>query len=273
VAKAAAVLGKTEQAETYGRLSAQVKAAIQDEYFTASGRLAVPTQTGYVLALYMDLVPELHRERVHHDLITKLKKHKVHLRTGFVGTPYLCRVLSNIGANDLAYKLLLNEDYPSWLYAVNLGATTIWERWNSINPDGSISSTSMNSLNHYAYGSIVEWMYRNMCGLNPTSDEDGLPGFRHARIAPQPDASLQWARARYRSAAGLYESGWRLDETGQITLEMVIPFNASASVVLPHAQMGEISINGQPLSDGVQIGDNVTLTLVAGCHKIEYRFL
>jgi alpha-L-rhamnosidase len=93
-------------------------------------------------------------------------------------------VLSKIGANDLAYKLLLNEDYPSWLYAVNLGATTIWERWNSLNPDGSISSTSMNSFNHYAYGSIVEWMYRDMCGLNPCSGEDGVVGFRSALIAP-----------------------------------------------------------------------------------------
>ena len=116
------------------------------------------------------------------DLIARLNKDKTHLRTGFVGTPYLCRVLSNIGANDLAYRLLLNEDYPSWLYAVNLGATTIWERWNSLNPDGSISSTGMNSLNHYAYGSIVEWMYRDMCGLNPSSGEDGVD-----RLPPCPD--------------------------------------------------------------------------------------
>ena len=270
VAKAAAVLGKREQANAYERLAAEVKAAIQAEYITATGRLAVPTQTGYVLALYMDLVPDAYRERVKHDLIVKLNMDKNHLRTGFVGTPFLCRVLSNNGANDLAYTLLLNEDYPSWLYAVNLGATTIWERWNSINPDGTISSTGMNSLNHYAYGSIVEWMYRDMCGLNPASGEDGMTGFRHAWIAPKPDQSLQWARARYCSAAGTYESGWRIDESEQITIEIAIPFNASASVVLPDARIGEITINGHPLQAGEQVDAGVELALRAGRHRISY---
>ena len=218
----------------------------------------------------MELVPDEYRERVKNDLVSKLNRSNTHLRTGFVGTPYLCRVLSSIGANDLAYKLLLNEDYPSWLYAVNLGATTIWERWNSLNPDGSISSTAMNSFNHYAYGSVVEWMYRDMCGLNPSSGEDGVTGFRHARIAPKPDASLQWAKARYRSAAGFYESGWRIDETGHVTIELAIPFNASARVVLPNAQMDGLLVNDHPLLEGEQIGDNVELTLRAGNYKIEY---
>ncbi|MFN8371342.1 MAG: family 78 glycoside hydrolase catalytic domain [Anaerolineae bacterium] len=273
VAQAAAVLGKVETADVYQQLSAEVKAAIQKEYFTETGRLAIPTQTGYVLALFMDLMPEAHRERVKSDLIARLEKDNLHLRTGFVGTPYLCRVLSNIGANDLAYKLLLNEDYPSWLYAVNMGATTIWERWNSLNPDGSISSTSMNSLNHYAYGSIVEWMYRDMCGLNPSSGDNGLVGFRHARIAPKPDRSLQWAKARYRSAAGVYESGWRLDDLGNLTLELTIPFNASAQVVLPEAHADEITLNGYKLHEGVQRDHSVELTLGAGRYRIEYLFL
>ena len=270
VARAAAVLGRTEQADAYACLSAEVKAAIQEEYFTATGRLAVPTQTGYVLAIDMNLVPDAFRERVQNDLIARLKEDNTHLRTGFVGTPYLCRVLSNIGANDLAYQLLLNEDYPSWLYAVNLGATTIWERWNSLNADGSISSTGMNSLNHYAYGSIVEWMYRDMCGLVPASGDDLVTGFRSATIAPKPDQSLQWARARYQSACGLYESGWRFGDTGRLTIELVIPFNTSARVVLPDAELSEISINGGPLPEGEQIGDRVELTLRAGRYTIEY---
>jgi alpha-L-rhamnosidase len=270
VAKAAEALGDMEQAKAYARLSAEIKAAIQKEYFTLTGRLAIPTQTGYVLALFMDLVADEHRERVQNDLIERLNKDNMHLRTGFVGTPYLCRVLSNIGANDLAYKLLLNEDYPSWLYAVNLGATTIWERWNSLNPDGTISSTSMNSLNHYAYGSIVEWMYRDMCGLNPSSN--GVVGFRQARIAPKPDKSLRWAKARYRSVAGVYESGWHMDESGLLTLEITIPFNASARVVLPDARTNEVLINGQKLYDGEQIDSSVELMLGAGSYKIEYLF-
>ncbi|MBE0689895.1 MAG: family 78 glycoside hydrolase catalytic domain, partial [Anaerolineae bacterium] len=269
-ARAAAFLGKMEKADVYGRLSAEVKAAIQKEYFTENGRLAIPTQTGYLLALYMDLVPDGYLERVQKDFVLRLTYDNLHLRTGFVGTPYLCRVLSNIGADDLAYTLLLNEDFPSWLYAVNLGATTIWERWNSLNPDGTISSTGMNSLNHYAYGSIVEWMYRDMCGLNPSSGDDDVTGFRHARIAPKPDKSLQWARARYRSAAGFYESGWRFDEVGQLTLEIAIPFNAAATVVLPGAQLDEVSINDQRLREGEQIGNSVELVLGAGHYTMAY---
>jgi alpha-L-rhamnosidase len=153
-----------------------------------------------------------------------------------------------------------------------MGATTIWERWNSLNPDGSISGISMNSFNHYAYGSIVEWMYRDMCGLNPSLDENGVPGFRHARIAPKPDKSLQWAKAHYRSAAGVYESGWQIDEDGHLRIEIDIPFNASAQVVLPNAHMDDISINGDPLQAGTQFDDRVELTLGAGCHRIAYLF-
>ncbi|MBN1564167.1 MAG: family 78 glycoside hydrolase catalytic domain [Anaerolineae bacterium] len=271
VAKAATLLGKTEQADAYGRLSDEVKAAIQAEYFTSTGRLAIPTQTGYVLALFMDLMPDEHRGRVERDFIARINSDNAHLRTGFVGTPYLCRVLSNIGANDLAYTLLLNEDFPSWLYAINLGATTIWERWDSLNADGSISSTGMNSLNHYAYGSIVEWMYRDMCGLNPASGGDDVTGFRHARIAPKPDVALQWALARYRSVAGLYESGWHIDETGQLTLDITIPFNASACVVLPDAPLGDIMINDQPLRNSEQVGANVEVTLGTGRYRIAYQ--
>lgn len=266
VAKAARLLGENHHADYYEQLSAEVKQAIQTEYFTPTGRLAVPTQTGYVLALFMDLVPEAYLKRIQADFVKKLLRANVHLQTGFVGTPYLCRVLSNNGANDLAYKLLLNEDYPSWLYAVNLGATTIWERWNSLTPDGYINATSMNSFNHYAYGSIVEWMFRDMCGLNP----DDVAGFRHARIAPKPDQSLQWAKARYASVAGLYESGWHMDASGLLTIEIAIPFNASASVLLPDASAKEVSINGEALSGGEQIGNDVQITLCAGRYKIEY---
>ena len=271
VARAAAVLGYRPQADQYGRLAEEIKAAIQQEFFTATGRLAINTQTGFVLALFMDLAPEPFRQRLANDLVLRLRKDKVHLRTGFVGTPYLCRVLSNQGANDLAYQLLLNEDYPSWLYAVNLGATTIWERWNSLNPDGTFSSTGMNSFNHYAYGSIVEWMYRDMCGLNPASGDDQVAGFRRARIAPKPDKALKWVRARYRSAVGWFESGWMIGEAGNLTFNLAIPFNATAVVVLPDAELGEISLNGTQCQTGRQRGSCVELDLDAGRYTIDYR--
>ena len=270
-ARAAAVLGKGKEAEQYGRLADEVKAAIQKEYFTPTGRLAVNTQTGFVLALFMDLAPEGFRHRVMDDLIFCLRKDKLHLRTGFVGTPYLCRVLSNNGANELAYQLLLNEDYPSWLYAINLGGTTIWERWNSLNPDGTVSSTGMNSFNHYAYGSIVEWMYRDMCGLNPSTGDDQTTGFRHARIAPKPDKTLQWAKASYRSAAGWFESDWRIGEKGRLYFEIYIPFNAEAQVVLPDVNWGEITINGEVFREGVQQGSSLVLQLSAGAYQIDYQ--
>jgi alpha-L-rhamnosidase len=269
--RAAVVLGKTEQTTHYSTLAREIQAAIQKEYFTATGRLAIGTQTGLVLALFMELAPEEFCERVIRDLAARLRKDKVHLYTGFVGTPYLCRVLSNIGANELAYQLLLNEDYPSWLYAVNLGATTIWERWNSLNPDGSFSSVEMNSFNHYAYGSIVEWMYRDMCGLNPSSGDDMVTGFRRARIAPKPDKSMQWAKASYHSAAGLFESGWKIGDNGQLNFEFTIPFNAEAQVTLPDAKAGKISINKKQATGEVQQGADVVLQLDSGHYQIEYQ--
>ena len=269
-ARAAAVLSKTKQAAEYDALAAEIKSAIQKEYFTATGRLAIGTQTGLVLALFMELAPDEFRARVIRDLTARLRKDKVHLRTGFVGTPYLCRVLSNCGANELAYQLLLNEDYPSWLYAVNLGATTIWERWNSLQPDGSFSSVEMNSFNHYAYGSIVEWLYRDMCGLNPSSGDDTLAGFHRASIAPKPDKSMQWAKASYRSAAGLFESGWRIGDDGKLSFEFTIPFNVEAQVILPDAKAGEILLNGKQAAGGIQQGKDVFLQLDSGRYQIEY---
>ena len=271
VARAATVLGRIEEAAKYNHLAEEVKSAIQKEYFTQTGRLAINTQTAFVLSLFMDLAPEPYRQRVIADFLSRLRKDKLHLRTGFVGTPYLCRVLSNHGANDLAYRLLLNEEYPSWLYAVNLGATTIWERWNSLNTDGTISSTGMNSLNHYAYGSIVEWMYRDMCGLNPYSGDDKVTGFRRAWIAPKPDKSLQWAKARYRSAAGWYESGWRLADNGHLTFELTIPFNVAARIMLPSARVGKITINGKRVRVGHQVADCVEIDLDAGQYTIGYQ--
>jgi alpha-L-rhamnosidase len=157
------------------------------------------------------------------------------------------------------------------LYTVNLGATTIWERWNSLNPDGTVSSTGMNSFNHYAYGSIVEWMYRDMCGLNQSSGDDLVTGFRHARIAPKPDKALKWARARYRSAAGWYVSEWQIDDSGCLTFDFTIPFNATACVVLPDARVGEIAINGAMSKDGRQVEREVVLELGAGQYTISYQ--
>ena len=233
VSKTAKILGKDEDAKYYHKLSEEVCSAIQKEYFTSSGRLAVNTQTAYVIALYMNLVPEEYQEQIAYNLRCKLKDSNYHLRTGFVGTPYLCRVLSEYGSNDIAYKLLANTDYPSWLYQVKMGATTIWERWNSILQDGKISDTGMNSLNHYSYGSIMEWMYSCAAGIKPLEEN---PGFKEFGLEPKPDKMLKYLNAEYYSPAGKIESRWKVLADGSLEFYFKVPFNTKAYLKLPDAQ-------------------------------------
>lgn len=226
-AKAAGALGKAEEEAYYSELAEKTKAAIQKEYFTPTGRIAVDTQTAMVLALYMDLVPDEFRKRLVSDLVKKLKEQKMHLTTGFVGTAFLCSALAENGEAEAAYTLLLNEDYPSWLYEVNMGATTVWERWNSVLPDGHLSGTGMNSLNHYAYGAIVEWMYRYMCGLNPV---DAAPGYRKFVLKPYVDDRFESAALTYDSACGRIASSWKKTEEGY-EFQVTVPFDTEAEFV------------------------------------------
>lgn len=229
-AKAAVVLGKQREIAEYGELAEEIRAAFQKKYFTPEGEIKEKTQTAMVMALYLDLVPdgENKRERLVKELKQKLELNRIHLDTGFVGTPWLCPVLSQNGLKEYAYTLLFNEDFPSWLYEVRMGATTIWERWNSVLPDGKISGTGMNSLNHYAYGSIVEWMYRYMCGINSVEE---APGFKKAVIRPQTDERLTWVEGRYESPHGAYVSRWERD--GEKTFyRLEIPFGTEAEFIL-----------------------------------------
>jgi alpha-L-rhamnosidase len=271
VAKAAGALGKTEIEQEYSKLAAEIREAIKNEYFSPNGRSTINTQTAMIVALHMNLVPESYRLRLIEDLKAKLREDNMHLKTGFVGTPYFCRVLSENGANDYAYKLLLNDDYPSWLYAVKLGATTVWERWNSVLPDGSISGTGMNSLNHYAYGSIAEWMYRNMCGINPVED---APGFRKIRFAPKPHGSLRYAKAALNSASGYIESAWKINDDGSLTFKFTVPFNTRAEAVLPDGELSQVRINGEPVLEAglaaSQQGEKVVCSLTTGTYLFEY---
>lgn len=231
VAKTAAILGKSDDAARYDQLAQEIKAALGREYFTPNGRLALDTQTAYALALHMDFAPEESRERLAARLLEKLRAKGGYLQTGFVGTPILTQSLSDHGCTEMAYKLLLNEDYPSWLYAVNLGATTVWERWNSVLPDGHFGATDMNSLNHYAYGSIVGWMYSSMAGLRLQEEH---PGFARVTIAPQPDWRIRCCDMEYRSAAGVYAVHWQIEQDGGFALRVKIPFGAEADIVLPN---------------------------------------
>lgn len=227
-AKAAAVLGLTEDAARYTQLAEEIRTAFRQEYF-ATGCCAIQTQTALVLALAWHLVPDALRPLTIQQLKHKLDLRGTHLDTGFVGTSLLMPVLTDNGLHDDAVTLLLQEDYPSWLYEVNMGATTIWERWNSVMPNGLVSDTGMNSMNHYTYGSVVGWMYSHLAGLQSDERE---PGFRHVAIAPHPDKRLGHLHCTYASASGTYESSW--DYKGDaVTYRIRIPFGCTAEVRLP----------------------------------------
>lgn len=270
-AKAATVLKKEEDAAYYTALAEKIRTAMRKEYFTETGRLAADTQTALVLALKLNIVPENAKDRTIKALKRKLDEENIHHTTGFVGTPYLCPVLTDNGLADYAYTLLLNEDYPSWLYEVNMGATTIWERWNSVLPDGSISDTGMNSLNHYAYGSIVEWMYRYMCGLNP---DEKNPGFKEFVIKPYPDKRFDYAKAEYRSVYGLIESGWRKEENGW-KFNLTVPFDTRATFVIEERLSGEVSVEATGNTDAEDfckmLNDNRQAVLQPGSYEIRVK--
>ncbi len=269
--KTAKLLGKSEDAARYEELAGEIHAAFVKEYFTKTGRLAVDTMTAYVVVLYMGLCPEEYKDRVRKGLLNKLKKNFYHLETGFVGTPYLCRVLSGSGMNEMAYHLLLEKGYPGWLYAVLMGATTIWERWNSVNPDGKISGTEMNSLNHYSYGSIVEWMFRHMVGIVP---EEEAAGFKKFRLSPQPNYQIGHAEGCLSSAAGVIHSAWRIEEE-ELHFAFTVPFDTEAVIVLPDADEEEIAARIR--QEGIktrkieQTGRNTTVTVGAGEYTFVYQ--
>lgn len=194
----------------------------------------IKTQTALLLTLKYRLSENL--ELTKEQLVKLFIKNENKLSTGFVGTPLLCNVLSENGLNDLAYKLLLNEEYPGWLHEIKLGATTVWERWNSVLDDGSISGTGMNSLNHYSYGSIVEWMFRHGAGLDFLSEERSLAGCRKVTIRPQLNWELKSLKAIYDSPAGKYQSSWEFIDSTHVKISVKIPFGCTAVLVLPYAK-------------------------------------
>lgn len=263
VAKAARVLGEDALAEKYEGISARVRREMAAEYYSANGRATMGNQTYYLVSLFMDIVPGEHRGRLMTQLARQMEDDRVHLKTGFIGTPILCRVLSDNGRSDLAYQLLLNDDYPSWLYEVDMGATTIWERWNSVLPDGRINSINMNSLNHYAYGSILEWMYRNMCGLNQAA-----PGFRRATLKPEPNKHFRYAKADYRSAAGLYSLGWEIVPDNTLVFTVTVPFGAWADLFLPDCSLENLVCADE--LESTQEGARVKIGLPAGTYRFTY---
>ena len=228
VAEAAKVLNLAE-ADEYENLAGRIREAILNEYFTPSGRLCVDTQTGYLLALKFGLYRE--KAKIAEGFRNRYKKDCRQLKGGFVGATMMNTVLADNGMENIAYDLLCYEGFPGWLYAVNLGATTIWERWNSVLPDGSISGTGMNSLNHYSYGAVMDFLYRHSAGIQPVA-----PGFTKVRLAPKPDARLGKLACTYNSASGKIVSDWEIFEDGRIRFHFEVPFDCEAEICMPEKE-------------------------------------
>jgi alpha-L-rhamnosidase len=243
------VLNKPEDEVYYTALLKTVKDAYLREYVTPNGRLISGTQTAYVLALNFDMLPENLRTQAADRLAENVISYGTHLTTGFLGTPYLCHVLTRFGHTDLSYKLLLQEDYPSWLYPVKMGATTIWERWDGQKPDSTFQTPGMNSFNHYAYGAIGDWMYRQMVGLD--TYEDGV-GYKHIKVKPHIGGGFTNAAASLQTYYGTLSSGWKI-ENGKTLMEVEIPANTTATVFVPAANAGLITESDLPLVSSTDI--------------------
>jgi len=226
-----------------------------------------------VIALKFGLLPNNQRIPAANRLVKNIERYNDHLTTGFLGTPYLSSVLSQYGHIDKAYTLLEQKTYPSWLYPVTRGATTIWERWDGMKPDSTFQSVGMNSFNHYAYGAIGNWMYTTVAGIN--FDEEN-PGYKHIIISPQPGGTLTYANAYHHSMYGKISSGWKL-EGGKLTIEVQIPHNTTATIILPDTSIEEVMESEVKLKKNktgiysiVQDGQNVNIEVGSGTYRFSY---
>jgi alpha-L-rhamnosidase len=215
------------------------KAAFLREYMTPDARAISNTQTAYILALYSGILPKNMAERAAQRLVDLIHANQDHLGTGFLGTPYLCPVLTQYGYTDLAYTILRQTTPPSWLYPVTTGATTIWEKWHAMLPDGSLDSCS---FNHYAYGAVGDWLYRVVTGITP-----GAPGYKKIIFYPHIGDGLTSVDASYESGYGRIGSSWRISGD-TLKMEIEIPANTQADIWIPAKQVDQVREQGKELS-------------------------
>ncbi|HLL88226.1 MAG TPA: family 78 glycoside hydrolase catalytic domain [Tepidisphaeraceae bacterium] len=267
----AAALGRREDERRFADVSANAAAAFNERFVTPRGLVAGNTQTSYVLALHFDLLPEPQRATAVTELVRLIEQRGWHLSTGFVGTPYLLHVLTRFGRLDVAYKLLLQKSFPSWLYPVTLGATTIWERWDGWTEDKGFQDAGMNSFNHYAYGAVGDWLYQVVAGIEIDPDR---PGYKHAILKPQPGPGLTHAAATLQTQHGPLTSGWRVED-GRIAWTVEVPPNTAATAHVPTTSPGDVREGGQPVrqSRGVTVGQAapkaLAVELVSGTYKFD----
>jgi alpha-L-rhamnosidase len=243
VAEAAEALGKTDDAAKYRGLFERIKAAFNRAYVAEDGRIKGDTQTVYVLALAFDLLDEPKQKLAAKYLVENIERHGGHLSTGFIGTKDLMLVLAKIGRNDVAYRLITNDTFPSWGFSIKHGATSIWERWDGWTPERGFQTPGMNSFAHYSFGAVYQWMVENIGGIR----SDG-PAYRRIVIAPQPGGQLTWAKVGYNSIHGPIRSDWKLD-AGRLLMDVTIPANTTATVLVPAAAAADVSESGRPLAE------------------------
>ena len=242
-ARAARALGRLDEAEKYERLFEDVKKAFNRAYVAEDGRIKGNTQTCYVMALYFDLLPQDLRDDAAKYLVDNIRSRDHHLATGFIGTGLLMPVLAQTGNQQVAYRLLLTETYPSWGYSIKHGATSIWERWDGWTAEKGFQDPGMNSFAHYSFGAVARWLFQSVAGI----DTDG-PGFKRLRIHPQPGPGVSWVKASYRSLHGLIATEWKTGADG-FTLGLTIPANTAATVYVPAGSPNQVTEGGQPASD------------------------
>ncbi len=231
-AKMAEIIGNLEDAKKYKKLYTEIVETYQKTFFKEDGHLNVQTQTAQILTLYFDLVKAENRAKVAEDLIKLLEKENNHLVTGFVGTPYFCHALSQNGYIKEAYDLLLKDDFPSWLYQIRQGATTVWEHWDGLRPDGTMWSPDMNSFNHYAYGAVGDWMYRVIAGIDCSEKE---VGYKHSIISPRLGGGFDFVKSSFKSVYGRIVSEWKVGgNKAEILIE--IPCNTKSTIRIPDAK-------------------------------------
>ncbi len=262
---AAQALGIREDAEFYRRLHGRVAQEVKKTYFDASGRLHTPTQTGYVIAVRFGLGTEEEECLWVNELAGMIRENGCHLSTGFIGSAYVWEVLSSHGYTSLVYDILLQEDCPSWLYEIGRGATTVWEHWNGLKPDGSLWEPNMNSFNQLAFGSVGEWFYRGMCGIKPKE-----PGYRKFTVEPCVDGRISWAQGKIRTGWGDLSSRWELDGRN-IKLELQIPAGTEAEVILPAVGNRETAARAlQKQGYEMEQGEKPAVKLGSGSYTIVY---
>jgi alpha-L-rhamnosidase len=245
MADIARILGKEEDVLRYSALSDEARAALVKHYVNEVGTIRGETQTSYILALHFDLFPEKLRQRAAAELVRNIQTRNNHLSTGFVGTPYINWVLSEAGYLETAYTLLKQTTWPSWLYSVTQGATTIWERWDGWTHDKGFQDQTMNSFNHYAYGAVGAWMYAVIGGIDLDPDQ---PGYKHIIMHPQPGGGLTYATAELHSMYGMIRSAWT-QENNVFDWRITVPANTTATVYVPAKDISHVTENGQPVEN------------------------